>query len=1001
MKLHYLALEGIGPFGGAHSIDFDTLSASGIFLLDGPTGSGKTTVIDAITWALYGSVAGGEDSTDERIRSTHADPARESFVDLVFTVDSGTYRIRRTPSWIKRGNKNPTNPTAKLWKLHEGALSSHDFDDGDILENKVAGASTEIANLIGLKRNQFVQTIVLPQGKFAQFLKLTSRNRTELLEHIFDTTEYRKLADELHRRAASSGALVHDKQQEFFTSVSTLLGSLNEDETTALPHVREISLPEQGEPLIAELVKLIHDRHRALDVAHLEYEQAEQEASSAESAYEHDKKLDELLARRSELLATRAGLLARQSAHETNLEKEARHHAALELRAYLENVQSSETRLHTLRSTAEFPNIESTSSALIHDLDNKLSEFRENGGRSRNLLAHEQRITELDNELAINLAQRETLNAERSALTSRIDEAPTRISSKENELNEAQTLALTEDNLANRERNLRATLESTRELHEIRSAIATLEQRTEPLSSALQASLKHLSDVTASWIASSAALLAEDLTEGEPCPVCGSTAHPHPAPASDVTATRADFDTASAHVEDARNALNNHRSQLDKLRTREESLAAQSGDLDELNSELDDIAAKLTAARQAHATIPVLREELAALTSDLQADRTAREHLDSRLAAINATITTSSAHIATEKEELARELGTFSNATELIADLEHTISQTEQELGSRRAYLSTREAYAGAVQHLEDALSHSPFTTATEVSEALLTEEENALLHEEITTYIRDTHRIDDALAAPEIAQLTGKETTRTAELLSAAHLAKERATTAHAHEIRTRTVLEQATGFLSDVQRTHHSWKVACEKTGPLARLADLAAGGTSSLTKVPLTTYVLQQRFDNVVARANENLARISLGRYELERTDEKEKSSREQRTGLGLVVVDHLGDPDGDIRRSTRSLSGGESFYVSLSLALALADVVQSENGGIQLDTLLIDEGFGTLDSDTLDHVMQVLTNLAEGGRTVGIVSHVEELRSMIPERISVSPQPDGSSTLHVTA
>ena len=197
MRIRRLELAGIGPFAAAYTIDFDALTAGGLFLLDGPTGSGKSTIIDAITWGLYGAVAGGRDSTDDRMRSTHAAPAAQSYVDLVFSVEAGTFRVRRTPQWTKPGNKNPTNATGKLWRLSEGAVESGRLEAGEVLETKAAGTSIEVARLIGLNREQFVQTIVLPQGKFADFLRLRSSERTALLEQIFDTGIYRRVAEEL------------------------------------------------------------------------------------------------------------------------------------------------------------------------------------------------------------------------------------------------------------------------------------------------------------------------------------------------------------------------------------------------------------------------------------------------------------------------------------------------------------------------------------------------------------------------------------------------------------------------------------------------------------------------------------------------------------------------------------------------------------------------------------------------------------------------------------
>ena len=203
----------------------------------------------------------------------------------------------------------------------------------------------------------------------------------------------------------------------------------------------------------------------------------------------------------------------------------------------------------------------------------------------------------------------------------------------------------------------------------------------------------------------------------------------------------------------------------------------------------------------------------------------------------------------------------------------------------------------------------------------------------------------------------------------------------------------------LDVVSEREKAWARLQSSAGPVVRLANLANAGSDSITKIPLATFVVRHRFEQILDRANERLADISLGRYQLARSDEKERGSREIKTGLSVTVIDRDGEADGAARRSPRSLSGGETFYVSLALALALADVVRAENGGIAIETLLIDEGFGSLDEDTLGLVMSTLTGLGRDGRAVGLVSHVAEMKKMIAERVTVRPVGNGSSRVEV--
>ena len=316
MRLRRLAVSGIGPFAGAFSIDFDALTAGGLFLLEGPTGSGKSTIIDAVVWALYGGVAGGKDSTDARMRSTHASPSRESFVDLVFSVEAGTFRVRRTPQWTKAGNKNPTNASAKLWRLSESAVEARQFDAGEILEAKPAGTGAEIARLVGLSREQFLQTIVLPQGKFADFLTLDSTKRTALLEQVFDTSAYRRVAELLKERASAAQSKVDSARGEWASSVEGLATALGL-EGEAKAELTE-AVNAAGDP--ADAVRTTALAAGAVLRAQEESESAEEESALASKrareravAAQEAADLASRLQKRSRLLACRDRLRAEES----------------------------------------------------------------------------------------------------------------------------------------------------------------------------------------------------------------------------------------------------------------------------------------------------------------------------------------------------------------------------------------------------------------------------------------------------------------------------------------------------------------------------------------------------------------------------------------------------------------------------------------------------------------------------------------------------------------
>ena len=1010
MRLHRLELQGIGPFASQFTIDFDRLSVAGIYLLDGPTGSGKSTIIDAITWALYGSVAGGEDSTSDRIRSTHADPKRESYVDLVFSVNAGMFRVRRTPSWTKEGNKNPTNVTAKLWKLYDGALESGDIDAGVPLETKAVGVGTEVAQFVGLSRKQFVQTIVLPQGKFAEFLRLNSTERTGLLEQIFGTEIYRRVAEKLAAMAGVANKEVEDAKRAFLLALDYLVDASHAEEARAeelRTLVAEMIDPRENGEVLEAVVQLRAEAEAHVAEASVAREAAEKNLATAFEKLTAEETLATNMKRRSSLLQHRTQLNGEQkkivtleAALRTNQEAkqvlprvealEKAEQAVKEANQSLEPVspiapeavnegsirvtEEEATRLASLSGTlAELENVELTVIAL-----------------RREQTADENSLEEGEQDLIV---------AEQAAkaLPAQLEDART------TQQTAAQTYAGLPAAKASLE-DARARHHRVSELDGLQKEIeATEKQVAAKLARFIKAKAEH-DRLTTAWIASTAANLAMELKEGAPCPVCGAEEHPSPAKKTEEFATHEEVDVAEATRSDCETALRERQKKVEALRASSRVIAE---DLNGLTAELanEQVADAVVAVEKAEAAGREATQQ-ASVVASLEAQHKAAIQkvttLREQIVVLKSRVSERKERITREEARLAEELGGFSSISARIAAHRAAVASKNAELSALRTCLTARRAQDERSEELAEALKASSFASADAVREAVLSSGQAKEWEAHITRHKRDLHDVERDLAAPEIAKLTGDEhpevdAARAAqrEALSSAEAARAAFTTA---QITARQVTQRE----QQLRESLNSWVTARTTAGPVVRLAGLAnASSEYSFTKMTLPTYVLNQRFKLVVERANEHLSVFSLGRYELVSTEEKEKGSRAQKVGLGLEIVDHVGDSNGDVRRATKSLSGGETFYVSLSLALALADVVCSENGGIQLDTLMIDEGFGTLDENTRDQVMQVLTSLASNGRAVAVVSHVEELKKMIAEQILVRPLPDGSSTLEVRA
>ncbi len=1008
MKLHRLELRGIGPFAGHHTIDFDRLSVAGLYLLEGPTGSGKSTIIDAITWALYGAVAGGDDSTKDRIRSTHADPRTESFVDLVFSVNAGMYRVRRTPDWFKAGNKNPTNSTAKLWKLYDGALEAGDIEAGVILETKPTTVGPAISELVGLTRKQFVQTIVLPQGKFAEFLRLNSADRTELLEQVFGTEIYRKFAENLAGMASTAGKDVEAAKQAFLTSFDYLLEASRVDDSVAddLRSLASAMIDPAHHSDLSEQVDRLHSLAEAdAENAKENRLEAEKELQHRQQALTDEKTLADALARRQALLRRQGELENIRTMIGGLQESLDTHRLALLILPRIEAQEKAELVAEAAQAAlhevlAEVP--ETVGEELVTSAEEELSHLTSVSGALNELEKREQTLGALrtahqSDTDALHLSRKKLQETEAASSS-----LPADIAEARSALHEAEQVHAGLATATNSLNDASTQLLRLQELRELHARISTAKAAATLHLAEFRAAKEAHDRVTAAWVASTAANLALTLDTGHPCPVCGSLTHPAPAHKPDAFATYDDVEAAEAVRQDKESVLHESELALESLHATAAALEKETHgvSVEEAQEAVSQAEASVRVANEAELLVAATSAQIVTLEDRYRASTDELTSLREEIVSLESRLSERAKRIAEDEARLAAELNGFDTVSARLIAHRENVAAKKAEIEAIRAYLTARHTHEERVNELSDALAASSFTSSADVRAAVLPEERVKENEERIAQYARDTHDVERDLTSPDIAALTGEEIPQVDHAQAAYDSARERAESAQTASTTLSLVAEQVRQRSVRLRTLLQEWIEARATAGPIVRLAGLANGSSEySLTKMTLPTYVLSQRFRLVVERANEHLAVFSLGRYELVATEEKEKGSRAQKVGLGLEIVDHVGDAHGDVRRATKSLSGGETFYVSLSLALALADVVCAENGGIQLDTLMIDEGFGTLDEDTRDQVMRVLGSLAKNGRSVAIVSHVEDLKKMIAEQIVVRPLPDGSSTLTV--
>ncbi|MBD9699285.1 AAA family ATPase [Flavimobilis sp. GY10621] len=1027
MRLHTLTFQAVGPYPERHTIDFARLGASGLYLLEGPTGAGKSTIIDAIVYALYGKVA-ADAASDDRLRSTHVGPGTESYVDLVLETGAGIYRVRRSPAYDRpkqRGTGTTRQQaTAKLWELSTTDLDALDLgrDLGDqtpgtFLSGRADEVGTEMTRIVGLTREQLVQTIVLPQGEFASFLRARPEDRSTLLQKVFGTEIYQRVQSRLVDARKTALASRKDSDAQIALAAAAFASSLDEaaaDELRALA-----AAPDSSEALVAlvtaHLSRLETEHSLALD--------ARDTATAAHAEREGVARL----ARSSLALVTRresaAGRLtelearAEQQAHDVARLAAARRAAGVVAR--LDDVEKTTTahvaaaHAHddVLASAREHPVVAALLAAPDADAAVLAAARSTAATKLEHLVDLEAGLTEraatLEKRVAAVARQRATAEADAAALAAR----PTERAALAKRLGEAQQGAAL---VPQREADHTAALA-------VRRAVDALARHDQRIAEADTVLSNRLATAT-SAVEREAALrlaridgiageLARDLVDGEPCVVCGSTEHPAPAPLGDdhvspeqVEAAADARAAAEAQAQEARDA----RSALDAERA---ALVERTGGLDATAADaaVDAAALALAAATAAAHDVETLAQEIAAhdaataaLRTTVDAARDATTTAEASIDAERATLVADTDKVAAARAEHAApdaEPPTLAAVHDDLVEQERLLAAVA---AARTAARLATEALDAARTALADALAEAELSSADEARAAVLDRTSVQALESSTTLYEQQVAAERAALAEPEIAALPADVDTPTATAaLEAAEAAldetRERRDAAVAAAATADDALTRARSGAADVVAAVTAAAGIHASTAPVIRMANLADASTSdNAAALTLSTYVLARRFDEVLDAANDRLRQMSSGRYELRRSDAKEKGGG-RRLGLALRVRDHSTEDD----REPTTLSGGETFYVSLCLALGLADVVTAEAGGIDLGTLFVDEGFGSLDPDTLELVMTELSHLQAGGRTVGVVSHVDAMKQAIADRISVRRRPDGSSTLDVVA
>ena len=1014
MKPHQLTIEAFGPYAERVAIDFDALSGEGLFLIHGSTGAGKTFLLDAICFALYGEVSG--DRSVKGLRSDHAGPLAVPRVELEFSAGGCRYRVQRSPAHTAakaRGQGSTEKvPTALLLRLVG--------PDSQAIASKVTEVTREVEQIVGLNAAQFRQVILLPQGRFAEVLRAKAEEREALLKTLFETVLHERASDWLEEQAKSARLAVLEQNralavlrqqaaQEWqpYALADNPTQALTQDLAEELTQDRPVDLAIPADQ--AGLDGLVERISRVVEASRLALEQASSAWAAAQSRRAEVSQQAERFDRRATGRARLAELEQQTPAIEALVSQLASATRAEAARASLEAAQQASQQWQNLQAP------------LQRDL-----------GRAATARERAQALP--DGALALGLLQLPAaadLQRARTALAARRVELE-RLDKQAREADLCRQRAEQADQQQHQAEARRQQAELQRQEQQQRRQVAeaalqaarSAADRLEGLQQAAKAAHQRANaacELAAGQAAETAALqackwaesqgaaaktalqqlrqrqltgmaarLASALAPGSPCPVCGSDHHPQPVRAAADAVAPGDLEAAEASEQLASTALQQAAVALVALQAQNMALAQQAGeaaaDASAARASALEALQAFTNARDQAAQRPQLEQAMAQQAEQIRQNEASLAEATTSSALLAQTRAAERQRAQVLTAELAAELG------EQIVSPRQVLAGWEPLEQALEALAKTAEARGRLASRLEQAeqrlaqdLLAAGFDDGSALAVALRSAEQRQSWSQQINAYQEALHSQRALLAAPELATVA-EQRPDTAAAEAAATAADQARTAALERHSEARCSHEDLSRLSDEHRRQAAALADQQQQAQSLSTIADRCNGKLAPY--ISLQRWVLSAYLAEICQYANQRLDMMTSGRYQLRLSDGGGRGGRQ--AGLGLRVLDAFTGEE----REVSSLSGGETFQASLALALGVADTVQAHTGGVHLDALFVDEGFGSLDPDNLQLAMDELDRLREGGRLIGIISHVGALRERIRAGIEVIGGDQGS-------
>lgn len=926
-----LKMSAFGPFAGLTTLKLDALGTDGLYLITGDTGAGKTTIFDAIIYALYGEASGNIRTTD-MLRSKYANADTATFVELTFVFKDKTYIVRRNPEYLrpsKRGEGRFTKESAKAQLT---------MPDKEVITGLVS-VNNKIIEIIGLNKNQFSQIAMLPQGEFMRLLLADTKQRIEIFREIFDTEPYLLLQDRIKRDANELYRLVSDYKKSMAQYVADVYCDENSEYNQAL-----INIKNDSQMSIKEILDII-DKIIAQDKSCAdEYDKA---------IISIDKGIDQLNSKLT---------------------------IAIQTERIKDDYKSALTQLNNL--TEEYENVYSIYKAEC-EKDSERNELSLNIEKSSEKLESYELLEKYKKDYGKKLDKINNITQDIHEDTKSLNECIKQIDNCKKEAEILKNTELEIEKLNSKISDIIKKKEGVEYLKDV------FERKIKAVSQADEAKDRYMSAFAAyeeannrylkmekAFFNEQAGIMAAALEVGQPCPVCGSVTHPVPAVAGEDAPTEMQLKKYKIYVEDKSKECSELSSQSGLLSGQAESMNNMFfGSIVNFNTQWKE-------ALDNSSDDETIRVDIIQLLADLG------KILDEAML---------------EKKNADENISKYNNLIKMLSDYDKKVEQFKDKINKSKnelAVLSTQnENMQKQISQLEKELGNKDIMQAKKLINDMKLKKVQLDKAYEAAKKQYDEYTINIKTLKNRISDLqkqishTDKQKTPDIDIpmyeKQLEDMKKERLKLREKKNIVDIRIANnekiyksiERVNEKSEKSEKHYSW---------LRTLSDTVNGSLSGKSRIKLETYVQMSFFDRIIMRANTRFMRLTDGQYELKRSDSKDNYKNQ--TGLELDIIDHY---NGTIR-SVKSLSGGEAFEASLSMALGMSDEIQSRSGGIQIDTMFIDEGFGSLDDESLSQAVKVLNSLSSSDRLIGIISHVSVLKDRIDKQIVVSKGKTGGSS-----